>query len=546
MSYLNDVFYADPINNKMFKLTNDGLVGDPVLTGKSPCAIHVATNQIDIYVTNTDENTVSWYRNGDLQKVIRVGSKPHSICEDHLGNIWVSNYLSGTITKIVNGSVEKHVYVGSGPKGLCSDENGDIWVALFLDNCVVKVSSDLLLPTKIRTGRMPQAIRAGKNGLIWVACTFSNTVVKLNKGVMEKNIPVGTHPYDLVLDKEGAVYVSNFNSNTVSKIVNDKVVATIPVGNKPYALATNLDGDVYVYNSNANTINKIHENAIGGTIVTCYNPMGIGDATGFQAYYVHKYRHTGSGHSGGGGGSTTITMTDLDADLQAKINSIATKADKPVVDSDVTHDHPTYDTVKKAIDFLLYTPPKINSFTIDKTTAEKGSTVADVTLAWSVNKTMTRLEIDNGVGDVLGTATKTITGANLTSDTTYTLTAEDDKAATVTKAVSIKFLNSIYYGATTEEHTDDSTKILALEKSALATEKKLSYTFDCTGGKYITFAMPTTFGLSISDFKIGGLSNSAWDVETVNHTNASGHQEEYKVFRTHDKQNGSAILVEIA
>ena len=159
---------------------------------------------------------------------------------------------------------------------------------------------------------------------------------------------------------------------------------------------------------------------------------------------------------------------------------------------------------------------------------------------------MTKLEIDNGVGDVLGTVSKTITGANLTTDTTYTLTAEDEKSASVTKSVSIKFLNSIYYGATTEEHVDDSAKILALEKSNLATEKKLSYTFDCTGGKYITFAMPTTFGLDVSNFKVGGLSNSAWDIETVQHTNASGHQEEYKVFRSHDIQNGSAILVEIA
>lgn len=545
MSYLNDVFYADPINNKLFKLTNDGLVGDPIITGKGPCAIHVATNQIDMYVTNTDDNTVSWFRNGELQKIIRVGTKPHSICEDHMGTIWVSNYQSGTITKIVNGSVEKHIYVGNGPKGLCSDANGDIWVALFLDNCVVKVSSDILLPTKIRAGRMPQAIRAGKNGIIWVACTFSNSVVKLNKGVKEKDIAVGTYPYDLVLDKDGHVYVSNFGSNTVSKIVNDQVAVTIPVGNKPYALAANADGDIYVYNSNDNKISKIHDNAVGGTIVSCFNPMGIGDATGFQAYYVHKYRKT-SGGSSGGGGLTIVTFNDLDPDLQAKITSIATKADKPVADGDVSHDHPTYDTVKKAIDFLLYVPPKINSFTIDKTTAEKGSTVADVNLAWSLNKTVTKLEIDNGVGSVLGTTSKTLTGVNLTIDTTYTLTAEDEKGTSVNRSVSLKFLPSIYYGATTEENTNDSAKILALEKSALASNKKLSYTFDCTGGKYIVFAMPTTFGLDASNFKIGGLANSAWDTETVQHTNASGHQEEYKVFRSHDKQNGSAILVEIA
>ena len=543
MSYLNDVYYCDPINAELYKMTNDATAtGYPKLTGKGPTSILVATNQIDVYVANIEENTIYWFQNGALQKKITVGIKPSCMCEDPKGNIYVTNYGSRTISKITNGVVLRNIYVGNGPKGICANTNGDIYVALYLENKVVKVSNDVLLPVGITVGRMPSSIRCDKDGALWVACTFSNMVVKIVKDVKVKDIAVGTYPYDIIIDKSGGKWVSNFGSNTVTKIIGDIASTKIPVGQKPYALATNEDGEVYVFNSGENTVYKISGVTVIDKIKICFSPMAFGDCTGFQAYYVHKYKK----NTPGGSGLTVVGYGDLDNDLKQRIdNASSGGVTYPIDDAKVSHDHTTYDTVKKALDYLLYEAPEIKTFTNSVSNVELGTVINAVTLNFTTNKTMQMLEISNGVGDVLGKTNVSLTGLNMRSNTTYTITAKDEKGAIATKTTSVNFLNSVYYGASTAGSISTSADVLALDNSKLATNKNMTATFDCTGGKFIYFAMPVSFGLKNTNFKIGGLSNSAWSVSTIPVTNAHGHTENYNVFKSQNLQNGAAITVNI-
>lgn len=539
MSYLNDVYYCDPNAAKLFKMTNDAVIpGYPVLTGNGPSSILVATNKVDVYVANTTDGTVSLYNDGELQKVIKVGSKPSCMCEDNKGNIYVSNYGSRTVSKITNGVVKAHIYVGNGPKGICSNANGEIYVCLYLENRVVKISNDILLPTSIQVGRMPTSIRCDKNYNLWVTCTFSNTVVKISKDMKVKDITVGKLPYDIIIDQAGDKWVSNFASNTVMKITGDKVTLKIPVGHNPYTLATN-GTDIYVFNSGENTIYKINGGKVISKIDTCYSPQGFGDPTGYQGYYVHQYS---TKPGGGSGGLTTVSYKDLDDDLKSRIDS-ASGITLPISDEDVNHAHPEYDTVKKALDYLLYVEPKV---TISNSvgTVEKGTIISNVTLNFTVNKDMQTVTIDNGVGNVKGLTTKSLTGQNITSDTTYTITATDTESKSATASTTIRFLDSIYYGTSNE--TTITNPVLLKMGSKLASNKAMSATLNCSGGKYIYIAMPASFGLTKNNFKIGGLANSAWVVTTMDVTNAHGHKASYTVFRSENLQNGSAIKVDIA
>ncbi len=540
MSYLNDVFYNDPVENRLFKLTNDAVAtGFPVLTGTSPSSILVATNQIDIYVANTDDNSVSIYNNsGVLQKTVTVGTKPVCMCEDAHGNIYVTNYSSRTVSKIVNKTVERNIYVGNGPRGICCSPDGDIYVAMYLANTVVKISNDIVVKT-IGVGRMPNGIRADRKNNVYVACTFSNTLVMITNDNKTKDITVGKLPLDVTVDKNGSAWVCNSASNNVMKITNGTVVSTIAVGNKPETITTNKDGEIYVFNAGAHSITKISSTASVGDITTCASPIGFGDPTGYVGYYMHKFI---SGSSGGSG-LTIVGYDDLTDDLKAKIN--ASDITLPISDADVTHAHSTYNTVKKALDYLLYEAPVITSFTNDVNNVELGSVITDVTLNYTTNKDMASLKINNGVGDVTGTTSKKISDLVMKSDTTYTLTATDAESTVVTKTTSIRFLNSVYYGAATTPVTT-TTDVLALDSNKLASGKGMTATFNCTGGKYIYFAMPTSFGLTVNDFKIGGLANSAWDVSTISVTNAHSHTESYSVFKSQNLQNGAAITVAIA
>lgn len=539
MSYLNDVYYCDPNGSKLFRLTNDALMtGYPVLTGKSPSSILVATNKVDVYVANTSDGTVNLYNDGKLQKTIKVGAQPVCMCEDNKGNIYVSNYGSRTVSKITNGIVKAQIYVGNGPKGICSNANGEIYVCLYLENKVVKISNDIRLPTSIQVGRMPNSIRCDKNNNLWVACTFSNSVVKISKDMKVKDITVGNFPYDITIDQAGDKWVSNFGSNTVSKITGDVVTKKIPVGQKPYAMATN-GTDVYVFNSGENTIYKISGAKVISRITACYSPQGLGDPIGYQGYYVHDYNKTSSGS-----GLTTVSYDDLDDDMKARIDTASSGGiTLPIGDEDVNHVHPKYDTVKKALDFLLYVEPKV-SISNSVGTVEKGSIISNVSLSFTVNKDMKSVIIDHGIGDVKGLTSKKLTAQNISTDTTYTITATDAEGKSVTASTSIKFLDSVYYGASTLATITDSALISMTSK--LASNKAMSATFNCSGGKYIYIAMPASFGLTKNNFKIGGLANSAWAVTTMDVTNAHGHKDSYTVFRSENLQNGSAIKVDIA
>jgi hypothetical protein len=172
-------------------------------------------------------------------------------------------------------------------------------------------------------------------------------------------------------------------------------------------------------------------------------------------------------------------------------------------------------------------------------TVEVGTTVSAVTLAWSLNKTMTSLALDHGVGSVLGLTSKPLTALTLTSDSTYTLTAGDGQNTTSAQT-TIAFRNRRYWGAVDSESLDNTT-VLALS-SEFATDYAKSVTYDASGGKYLYYAFPASWGTP-SHVTVGGLSFTDFTVTPLSFTNASGHTETYNVIRLNNRQTGSAIAI---
>ena len=101
------------------------------------------------------------------------------------------------------------------------------------------------------------------------------------------------------------------------------------------------------------------------------------------------------------------------------------------------------DEYKKIVDDLNYKPIAINSFTNNKGTLEMGSTLTDINLSWSFNKTPKSAKLDNEVIDVSLTS-KALTGLKITTNKTWTLSATDERDKTVTKTTAVTFLNGVY------------------------------------------------------------------------------------------------------
>jgi hypothetical protein len=538
MAYLNDIWSLDPNSSKLYKLVNDQSVGS-IATLPTPAAICVDINRVDVWVVSRTGGTVSQFNNGLRVKDIAVGKNPMGIAQAPDGSLYVPNYSSNTVSKIVNGEKVKDIVVGMGPRGVCVTPDGDVYVSNYLSSTVSRIVNDSKVKD-IAVGRNPYGICSTKSGAVYVACCGADIVTKIKEGTKILDINVGKLPMAICLDKDSNLLVTIFNDNIVSKIVNDKKIdADIPVGKGPFGIATTPDGYAYVFNYLDTTMSKLYGGKKVSDITLWNNPSGFGDFTGYQAYMIYQ------ASTGGSQSSTIISYNNLDDNLKKIIDSISSGGagiTLPIDDAKVSHNDPNYPTVDAALDYLLYKAPQITSFTNNVNVVEMGTTVTDVVLNWTLNKTVTSQNIA-GVGDIaVGTTTKELTPLMLTSDASWTLTVSDGTNS-VTKTTGVKFENKAYWG-TSASTTLDNAGVLALN-NAFATNYDMDKTLDATGGKYMYFAVPTSFGLDTSKFKVGGLANSDWVKTTIDFTNASGYKTSYDVFRSGNIQTGSAIEVVI-
>lgn len=163
-------------------------------------------------------------------------------------------------------------------------------------------------------------------------------------------------------------------------------------------------------------------------------------------------------------------------------------------------------------------------------TYEKGSSQT-ISLSWTYDRDIESQSINNE-SLLIGIRAKQY--ANVATDTTYTLKAIQG-GQTYTKSVSAQFKVKKYYGVSANG-TLTNDEILALS-STWAGRTQGSTVFDCTGGKYPYYILPTSMVSGIQ-FWIGGLRNTDWKEETREVTNAFGHKENYTIYRLNSIQTG--------
>jgi hypothetical protein len=190
---------------------------------------------------------------------------------------------------------------------------------------------------------------------------------------------------------------------------------------------------------------------------------------------------------------------------------------------------------------LEYLAPDITALT-GGSSNEKGATVANVTLAWTLNKDIVAQTLTDVVGLSPLVRTKTFTGVNLTADKTYTLTVTDAAGGTDTDTESVLFYSKRHWGVSALTALT-SAQILALASNELGSARAQSRTFDCTGGRYIFFAWPATWGTPT--FTVNGLVDTSWVNAVVSHTNASGYTCNYHTWRSLNLLNGSSVTVAV-
>jgi len=198
--------------------------------------------------------------------------------------------------------------------------------------------------------------------------------------------------------------------------------------------------------------------------------------------------------------------------------------------------YPSLTTLQAAVDQLLYAPPVISGFTNSVGVVEIGRTITTVPMTWSLNKTMTTLSLDNGIGSLSPSAVSYSHGSqSITANRTYTLTASDGVNSTFA-TTSVVFQSKRYWGANASASLSDA-QILALAGSEFATTRvKSSFSVAGAGG-YIYYVFPDSFGTP--SFTVNGLVYTDLVLVTRTVVNASGGSVTYRIYRTGSTQSGT-------
>lgn len=124
---------------------------------------------------------------------------------------------------------------------------------------------------------------------------------------------------------------------------------------------------------------------------------------------------------------------------------------------------------------------------------------------------------------------------NISSNTSVAVKATYG-SQNATKTVNYTFKYKKYWGTSTNASLT-SSQVIALAGSTWADSKAMrATTFDCTGGKYVYYVIPSSLGTP--EFWVGGLKNTDVVTTSATVTNASGGSTTYSIMRLANIQTG--------
>lgn len=190
---------------------------------------------------------------------------------------------------------------------------------------------------------------------------------------------------------------------------------------------------------------------------------------------------------------------------------------------------------------LKYVPIDITNFTVSPAVVERGSTVSEATLSYTLNKAPSGLYLD-GASQSTGGTSGSWTVKNIIADKTWALKAVDERASEDSANAMIHFYNGVYYGATADGATLNSASVLALTKS-LQSGRAKTFTVTVGNTQRLTYACPESYGTP--KFVIGGFEYAWTLAATINFTNACGYTEKYNIWR-HGQTGGGSLTVVVS
>ena len=234
--------------------------------------------------------------------------------------------------------------------------------------------------------------------------------------------------------------------------------------------------------------------------------------------------------------------SNLDNILEKDGNSLLVRG----VTENITHNGITLNTVInrlqkriKALEEIIekgeevVVPISITSFSMNIPSENEEGTVVNPIFTWTYNISTVDQQTLNGEQIDISLRTKQIN--NISSDTTVTLYSSY-KGYTDSRDLQISFIPRVYYGV------DTNQSISSIQNLSTQLGAKLDNTaFDCTGGKYVYYAIPSSYENRVK-FYCNNFEVTAYTTSTMNIINSSNKTIQYTVFRLDNKYYGQFYM----
>lgn len=205
------------------------------------------------------------------------------------------------------------------------------------------------------------------------------------------------------------------------------------------------------------------------------------------------------------------------------------------------------DEVMLTLSELTFTPTSISTFFVsgqNTTILETGTVVPSVSLTWALSGGSSSQTIDNNIGNIPNGITTVLAVGPFSTTQTWNLTVTSISPVSVsytkTKTATLSFQQKRYWGVSTLSALTNSD-ILSLN-SEFATTKSKQIVYDATGGRWLYYAYPASFGplqfVSVNNFPFSDYSEML-----ITLTNSSGYDELYRLISFNRLQNGTSIPV---